>query len=110
MKSKCCFCAARLEERRRRRGDIEQILHHQSQPVLVSDPSLTDDYRWVSKQLRPRDLTPDATLSFRVAFEPKDSYIFARGQNIRIILPKPKELFELFGFEAKKRVRTATKI
>ena len=55
-------------------------------------------------------VTPDATLSFRVAFEPKDSYIFARGQNIRIILPKPKELFELFGFEAKKRVRTATKI
>ena len=43
-------------------------------------------------------LTPAATLSFRVAFEPKDSYIFARGQNIRIILPKPKELFELFGF------------
>ena len=55
-------------------------------------------------------LTPDATLSFRVAFEPKDSYIFARGQNIRIFLPKPKELFELFGDEAKKRVRTATKI
>ena len=50
-----------------------------------------------------------ATLSFRVAFEPKDSYTFARGQNIGIILPKPKELFELFGFEAKKRVRTATK-
>ena len=41
---------------------------------------------------------------------PKDSYIFARGQNILIILPKPKELFELFGDEAKKRVRTATKI
>ena len=59
---------------------------------------------------RAKTLTPDATLSFRVAFEPKDSYIFARGQNIRIILPKPKELFELFGDEAKKRVRTATKI
>ena len=59
---------------------------------------------------RENSSTPDATLSFRVAFEPKDSYIFARGQNIGIILPKPKELFELFGFEAKKRVRTATKI
>lgn len=64
---------------------------------------------WAADQ--PDDyLTPDATLSFRVAFEPKDSYIFARGQNILIILPKPKELFELFGDEAKKRARTATKI
>ena len=60
--------------------------------------------------MAPRFLTPDATLSFRVAFEPKDSYIFARGPNIRTILPKPKEAFELLGFEAKKRVRTATKI
>ena len=61
-------------------------------------------------ELNVGKITPDTTLSFRVAFEPKDSYIFARGQNIRIILPKPKELFELFGDEAKKRVRTATKI
>ena len=30
MKSKCCFCAARLEASRRRRAEIEQILCHQS--------------------------------------------------------------------------------
>ena len=50
MKSKFCFCAARLEERRRSRGDIEQILCYQSEPVLVSDP-FTEDYQWVSKHL-----------------------------------------------------------
>jgi hypothetical protein len=57
MKSKFCFCAARLEERRRRRGDrdIEQILRYQSLPVLVSDP-FTEDYQRVSKHLRPRDI------------------------------------------------------
>ena len=55
----------------------------------------------------------DATLSFRVAFEPKNSYIFARG---------PKYTYNFFcrsqkspsRFSAskpkKKRVRTATKI
>ena len=49
MKSKFCFCAARLEERRRSRGDIEQILCYQSEPVLVSDPF--EDYQWVSEHL-----------------------------------------------------------